>query len=439
MPSIKELETRKAEIVKELDAFIGALETEKRTATKEENKRQTSLLSDHKAVTKSIKTKKAEAELREKVAKVLPAGVAPVGPVFTELRTEPYRVGGTESYYVDLERQTRGDAAARDRLIVNDRYRDGKMALETRGETTTTGAGGEFAPPLWAIDQFVALARPNRTTADLVRNLVLPQGVSQMNLPKIATGTLTASQTSQNSGISVQDITTSSVSSNVTTVAGGAVIAQQLLDQSPISMDQVITADLARDLAGKIDSAVIAAIAAATGNSITYTNTTPTSLLFGTFVQQGIDQVLLGNFKNPDAVVMRPDRWGRLLAYGDTAGRPLVVPNASYGLMNGVGVANGVQAQGAAGTYRGVNVYLDPLIPNTLGAGSNQDEVFVLDSQQVFLYESAPKIEAFRETYANQLSLFVRLYEYYAIIANRLPKAISTITGTGMIPGSYGN
>ena len=116
MPSIKELETRKAEIVKELDTFVGALETEKRTATKEESKRQTSLLSDHKAVTKSIKTKKAEAELREKVAKVIPAGVAPVGPIFTELRTEPYRVGGTESYYVDLERQTRGDVAARDRL-----------------------------------------------------------------------------------------------------------------------------------------------------------------------------------------------------------------------------------------------------------------------------------------------------------------------------------
>jgi hypothetical protein len=39
---------------------------------------------------------------------------------------------------------------------------------------------GEFAlPPLWAlIQQFAALARPKRTTADLVNNPPLPAGVS---------------------------------------------------------------------------------------------------------------------------------------------------------------------------------------------------------------------------------------------------------------------
>jgi len=115
-----------------------------------------------------------------------------------------------------------------------------------------------------------------------------------------------------------------------------------------------------------------------------------------------------------------------------------VVPNAAYGRFNQLGTANGVVNQGIAGEYRGVSVYLDPLIPVNLGVGTNQDEVFVLESQQVNLYESVPQIEAFRETYSNQLSLFVRVFEYYGIIANRLPKAISLITGTGMIPGAYG-
>jgi hypothetical protein len=31
-----------------------------------------------------------------------------------------------------------------------------------------------------------------------------------------------------------------------------------------------------------------------------------------------------------------------------------------------------------------------------------------------------------------------RFYAYYGIIANRLPKAISVISGTGMIPAAYG-
>lgn len=442
MSEIQALEARKAEILKELDTLVTLLETEKRSATKDENARQEQLLDDHKSVVKKLdKAHKAE-NLRKQVAAVLPTGVADNhAPGMTELRTEPYRKGGKESFYEDLANaQTRGDSEARERLVVNDRYRADKLKRESRaGETTVVGAGGEFAPPLWQIDQFIALARPKRTFADLVNNVALPDGVSSISLPKVATGTATATQGTQNTGVNVQDITTTSVSTGITTVAGGAVISQQLLDQSPISMDDVITADLARDLAGKIDAAVIAAVAGVSGlNAITYTNASPTSLLFGTFVQQGIDQILQGNFTNPDAIVMRPDRWGRLLAYGDNSGRPLVVPNAAYGRFNQLGVANGVQNQGVAGEYRGVPVYLDPLIPNNLGAGTNQDEAFVLDSKQVFLYESPTKIEAFRETYANQLSLFVRIYEYYGIIANRLPKTISVISGTGMIPGAYG-
>jgi HK97 family phage major capsid protein len=441
MSEIQALEARKAEILKELDTLVTLLETEKRSASKEEDARQEQLLEDHKSVMKKLDKARKSDEIRRQVAAVLPQGVADnTTAAFTELRTEPYRRGGKESYYNDLgAATTRGDREARERLTLNDRYRNEQMKRENRaGETTVAGAGGEFAPPLWQIDQFIALARPKRTFADVVNNIPLPDDVSSISLPKVATGTASATQGTQNTGINVQDITTTSVSTGITTVAGGAVISQQLLDQSPVSMDDVITADLARDLAGKIDAAVIAAVVAAAGNTITYTNASPTSLLFGTFIQQGIDQILAGNFTNPDAIIMRPDRWGRLLAYGDNSGRPLVVPNAAYGRFNQLGVADGVQNQGLAGEYRGVPVYLDPLIPNNLGAGTNQDEAFVLDSKQINLYESTAKVEAFRETYANQLSLFVRIHEYYGIIANRLPKTISLITGTGMIPGAYG-
>ena len=435
---LKALELRKAEIIAELEAIVKLNETEKRSANKEESARQIELLDAGDSVAKKIKKENAADELRARVAAATPVAVLENLPIFTELRTEPYRLNGTESYYADLCRsRLLGNHEATERLVLNDKYREAHYTPETRAESTVAGAGGEFAPPLWAIQQFVALARPKRTTADLVNNLPLPAGVSSINLPKVNTGAAIAPQT-QNTGVQVTDITTTSVSTNITTVAGGALISQQMLDQSPIGLDQVITADLARALAGAVDAAVIAAIAAAAGNAITYTNAAPTSLIFGTYVQQAIDAVLTGDFQNPDAIIMHPARWGRLLAYGDSAGRPLVVPNAAYGRFNQLGTANGVVNQGIAGEYRGVTVYLDPLIPTNLGVGLNQDEVFVLESQQINLYESVPQIEAFRETYSNQLSLFVRVYEYYGIIANRLPRAISAITGTGMIPGAYG-
>jgi HK97 family phage major capsid protein len=437
---IETIEARKAKIDKKLDALVALAETEKRNVTDEESTKVDALIEKRAAVVKSLEAAAKVEEVRAEAGATLKAAnVLGYGEGFgSGERDAPYREGGTASYYRDLRAARQlGDSDARDRLIKNDRHR---IANEERAESTTAGAGGDFDPPLYQINQWVKLMRPARTTADVVNKIVIPKGVSSINLPKIVTGTATAQQTSQNTGINVQDITTSTVTTAITTVAGGAVYSLQWLAQSPIPVDGVITDDIGRDLATKIDAAVIAGIAATAGlNAVTYTNVTPTTALLGQFVQVGIDQITGTNYTKPNAIIMRPDRWGRMLAYGDSAGRPLVLPNPNYGPFNVLGAANGQTVQGYAGEYRGVPVFLDPLIPNNLGAGLNQDEVFILDATQINLYESAPTVETFDATYANQMSMFLRIYEYYGLIANRLPKAISLIAGTGMIPGAYGS
>jgi len=433
---LKTIEARKVEIDKELDGLVKTAEKEKRTISDEEKTRFDALLEERKSVVKQAKTAAKVAAVRESSAVEL-VGISDTATFKTEERAEPYRQGGKDSFFRDLAAASKGDSNASDRLVRNTKYVADQ--LEQRGETTVAGAGGEFDPPLWAINQWIKLMRPARTTADLVNKQVLPPGLSSINIPKVLTGTLTAQQTTQNTGVSVQDITTMSVSAPVLTVAGGAVYSLQFLQQSPIPVDQVIIDDLTRDLANKIDNAVIAAVAATAGlNSVTYTSASPTSVIVGTYVQQAIDQVLQGNYTNPNAIIMRPDRWGHLLAAGDSAGRPFILPNTALGNFNTLGQANGQNVQGLAGSYRGVNVYLDPLIPINLGAGVNQDEIFVLDTTQVSLYESTPYVSTFEQTYANQLSMFIRLHEYYAVLPNRLPKAISLITGTGMIQPAYG-
>lgn len=439
MPSkIETIEARKAKIDKKLDALVALAETEKRNVTDGEQAKVAELIEKRSGVVKDLE----KAAKSDEVRKANGAALKLIGyenqARGSGEREAPYREGGTASFYRDLRAARQlGDSDARDRLITNDRHREDQM--QQRGETTVAGAGGEFDPPLWQIDQWIKLQRPVRTFADVVNKVAIPKGVSSINLPKIVTGTATAFQSTQNTGINVQDITTTSVSTAITTVAGGAVYSLQWLAQSPIPVDSVITDDIGRDLATKIDAAVIAGVAAVAGlNSITYTNASPTTALLGQFVQQGIDAVTGTNYTKPTALLMRPDRWGRILSYGDSAGRPLVLPNPNYGPFNVLGSANGQTVQGYAGEYRGLPVFLDPLIPNNLGAGANQDEVFVIDATQINLYESAPTVETFDATYANQMSMFLRIYEYYGLIANRLPKAISLISGTGMIPGSYG-
>lgn len=444
MPTLIEtMEARSVEIETEIDSILSEAEKrEKPEVTDEDQTKIDALTEEHRSVKTKIDTAKAAAQIKEDRAKAAPASVVtPVMPVANDDRDEVYRSTGRESYFRDSADAKLGKRDAVERLVQNDKRN--KALLETRtGTTTVAGAGGEFAPPLWLVDEFVALARPGRPFANLVNNIPLPPDVASISLPKITTGTTTTAQGTQNTAIGNQDIVTTSVSTNITTQAGGVIVSRQILDQSPISMDQVITADLARDIAQKIDLALLTAVAAVSGlNSVTYTDASPTTAKLLPYVQQAIDQVGLGIY-TPNALVsiMRTDRWGRFAAAVDSTGRPLLALDGSYGPWNAKGIqTDAISGQGPAGSLQGIAGMRDAQVPNNLGGGTNQDEIFVLDPTQIWLYESAVQTDAFEQTYANTLSVYCRAFEYYGIIANRLPKAISLITGTGLIPYTYGS
>lgn len=80
----------------------------------------------------------------------------------------------------------------------------------------------------------------------------------------------------------------------------------------------------------------------------------------------------------------------------------------------------------------GVDIYLDANIPTNLGAGTDQDRVIVLKADDLRLWESHIRAEAFQQTFAQNLSVFVRLYNYIAFQAARYPQSISVINGTGL-------
>jgi len=138
-------------------------------------------------------------------------------------------------------------------------------AQETRAGdlTTVAGAGGQFAPPLWLTQDFVALARAGRVTADLMNKDVLPSGVSSINLPTVTGGAATAVQATQNTNVQDTAMVTSSVASGITTISGQQIVAMQLIAQSGIPFDKVVLLDLARDYATKLDVQVISGSGAA--------------------------------------------------------------------------------------------------------------------------------------------------------------------------------
>jgi len=359
-----------------------------------------------------------------------------------------YHVGGgatyhpgpeSASFFKDLIHARSGDYRAAERLARNNAERGYESrALGNTG--ATGGSGGEFAPPGWIESEYVKLARPGRVTADRFHKQDLPAGVSSVNVPKVATGTTVAPQTTQNTALAQTDITTVALSSGIITTGGKQVVSRQLLDQSPVAFDKVILEDLAADHARQLGTEAITGtgvngqlrgfLTPASTSVITWTSASPTAQAFYGRLAQLQGQINGSRFKAPDAVVMHPRRWAWFASYVDASGRPLVVPTA--GGFNSMAVRDDNQSVGHVGQVLGMDVFTDANIPTTLGAGSNQDVVLMMVSSDIFLWESPLQAEAFEAPYADSMGVLYRCFNYSALIPDRYLASLGQITGTGL-------
>lgn len=353
-----------------------------------------------------------------------------------------YRKDDAEhSYFRDLfNSRHMGDQGAIQRLAA---------AQETRASTTVAGAGGEFAPPLWLIEDFVDLARPGRITADLIGAETLPAGVASINIPKISAGASVGVTVTQNTTITETSVTTTSVSSGITEITGKQTVSLALLRQSGTPLDRIILADLAEAYAVMLNTQVITGSAAngqlrgliTAGTAVTFTSTAPAVVSataansFYMKVLQAQAAVASGRYLPADTIVMHPRRWAWVLGALDTSNRPLVVPSGAGS--NQVGVTGAPAAVGLAGEMLGLPVYVDPSIPTNLGAATNQDVVFVLRRTDLQLWESAVETASFDATYADQNSILYRVLGFSAFIPHRHQASVQVIGGTGLVAPTF--
>jgi HK97 family phage major capsid protein len=443
-------------LLEELDVLVKGVDAEARDLNSAETEEFDAKRSEAAAITDEIAELRSAIEEKTKMHESLEEAraAAPAGEVVdaTETRVEvkknemTYRQGGQHSYFRDLALASapgRFDNEARERLV-----RHGEeMSIEARTTPNRTdGQMGEFVPPLWLLNNYVASARAGRVTADLCQKVELPAGTDSIQIPKIASGATVAAQT-DNGSVSNTDITTSTVSAPVNTYAGQQVMSIQLLEQSPVSggLDQVIFQDLIQDHAQKIGAAVIGGagssgahtgLLTATSTTITYTATSPTASGVYQAIAQGISNVAKSRFLPANAVVMNPSRWYWLVSQVDTNGRPFVVPSAGMPF-NAAGVMDVADAQGAVGTIAGVPVYLDPNIGSTYS--TNQDRVIVGRFSDSVLMEGPLRSRVLFETDAATLSVRLQVWNYSAFTQTaRYTSAFAVCSGTGFAaPSGY--
>lgn len=111
------------------------------------------------------------------------------------------------SFLKDMLGASRGDWSAAERLqrhskeisvIAEQRVRSGQQEWRDLTRVDGGSAGNKPGPTLYLVDQYVALARAARPTAEACSHFPLPPGTYSINLPKVATGTATAAQTADN-------------------------------------------------------------------------------------------------------------------------------------------------------------------------------------------------------------------------------------------------
>jgi len=94
---------------------------------------------------------------------------------------------------------------------------------------------------------------------------------------------------------------------------------------------------------------------------------------------------------------VHPLRWAWFLASLDSQNRPLIVPQGQPGF-NAIALQNRVAPEALVGNIQAIPVVASASIPTTNGAGTNEDVIGVLSTDQIKLWEGeSPRLRVFGE------------------------------------------
>lgn len=362
-----------------------------------------------------------------------------------------YDKDGKNSFVRDMiGAQLRNDSTSWERL----HRHQAEVAVETRDISRTDGAGGDFVPPLYLINEYAEFARAARVGANLLTNMALPAGTDSINVPQITTGTLAAFQSADNAATTTRDMVSSTVTAPVRTISGYENVSIQLVEQSPLAggLDRLVFGDLMADYALQLNTAVVGAgdgtsgtlkglitLGADTTNGIptTWTETTPTAVNGAKAIAQAISKVVTNRYKAAEAILMHPSMWYWLSSQVDGSNRPLVVPTtgASQAFNASGTILNPGAPAGVVGTIQGVPVFIDATLPKNYGATTNYSPIIVGKFSDSYLFESGVKTRVLPDVLSGNLTVRFQVYGY-AALAHRFNKSVSVISGTGTVAPS---
>jgi len=351
-----------------------------------------------------------------------------------------YRKGGENSFFGDMyNAKFNNDYQANKRLAEHQ---------EVSKRDVGTGAFTGMVVPQYLLDDYAPLARAGANFYQAVPKRELPAFGNKVEISRITTGSSAAEQASENSAVSETDMDDTLLTVNVDTIAGQQDVSKQALDrggQPGFNLEDIIFQDLASAYYTKLDNLMLngsgtsgqpLGLTTVSGNnSVAYTDASPTVAELMPKIADAIQQVNSNRFAPATAIIMHPRRWGFLTAGVDSSNRPLILPNGNAP-QNAYGVGD-TNSYGVVGQLMGIPVITDANVATNFGAGTNQDEIYIVRAEDHILFEQDMFTAKFEETNAGSLTTKLVVYGYVAFASGRYPAGISVIGGTGLVTPTF--
>ena len=431
--SEKLIEKRDAHLAS-AQSIVDAAEAEARDLTQEENDSIAVSLRSAKDLDAQIEQHK-ELELRNAKAAEMRAQSGITAPAVVKSEPRTYsRENRNASFLADaFAAQFNNDFGAKERLA---RHMN-EEKVERRDVTSANFAG--LIVPQFLTELAAPLARAGRPVADIARKHALPAAGLTISISKVTTGSSTAVQT-EGSAVSETNMDDTKLDISVVTVAGQQTVSRQALERGT-GVDALVMNDLIRSYHTTLDAQVVAEINTSAGQSVTATDASPTVAELYPKLLDAIQKVQTTYFGNPNVIVMHPRRLAWILAALDTTNRPLAVP-VPQSPMNALAVGDGGVVRYANSGYAiaGLPVVTDANVATNLGAGTNEDAIYIGDTNELHLWEDgdgAPMYLRFDQPKAAELDVLAVVYGYSAYTANRYANAWAKVTGTALVTPTF--
>ncbi|WP_406349468.1 phage major capsid protein [Streptomyces sp. NBC_01597] len=347
-------------------------------------------------------------------------------------------------FLTDVSRQFLfGDPGAQERLS-----RHMQEEQTERGEYLSravgTGAFTGLTVPQYLTDLFAPATASLRPFADAACNShPLPAQGMSIELSRITTSSSAGIQATQNTAVANQDMDDTQLSIPVQTAAGQQTVSRQAIERGS-GIDDVTMQDLFNRVATTLDSTLLNQASTGLTNvasSTAYTDASPTAAELWPKIQGAASTVeaTLLNMGYATHAVMHSRRWNWLASqvgsswpFVSTSGMPV---NAG-----GLTLTNEYGPAVRAKLSSGVLVVVDNNIATNFGAGTNEDEIYVVPRNECHLWEdpAAPMFIRAEQPAAASLGVLLVAYAYFGYTFQRYSSgAMAKVSGSGLITPTF--